>query len=81
MGPPSFTEYLDDRGWGDLVQGTFNEFPPPAVDVLAMVTEIVGDLPPAIQDRTSAEALRTVRQAYDTFDRSRSQDPGQVAGG
>jgi hypothetical protein len=37
MGPPSFTEYLDDRGWGDLVPGTFNEFPAPAVDVPAMV--------------------------------------------
>lgn len=75
-----FVEYLDDRGWGDLVPGTFTQFPPVSGDLTALVSEILGGLAPANLDVTSGEGLATLRQAFDAYDRSRNQHPGQVAG-
>lgn len=78
-----FTEFLDDRGWGDLVEGTFLDFPPPTETLEPVLQDIYGvpdgsalDL---ASDRT-ADGIRAKRMAYEAFDLARNRDPGDVAG-
>lgn len=76
-----FTEYLDDRGWGDLVPGTFREFPAVGASLEPLLVQLYGSATVAgASDQTSASALHDRRLAYDAFDRARSHDPGDVAG-
>jgi hypothetical protein len=73
-----FTEYLDDRGWGDLVPGTFREFPAFSSSLEPLLMELYGS--DALPDQVSASALRDRRAAYDAFDQARARNPGDVAG-
>jgi hypothetical protein len=79
----AFTEFLDDRGWGDLVPGTFVDFPAPDASYGPLLQKIYGVTPDAaaqLARDVSAPALRAKRLAYDAFDRARNDNPGAVAG-
>lgn len=76
-----FTEYLDDRAWGDLVQGTFTDLPAPTDDYGAVVAAILGPAAPELVDDFTARGLNRKREAYDAFDRVRNTHPGDVGAG
>ncbi|MGD2071106.1 MAG: hypothetical protein PVI57_20725 [Gemmatimonadota bacterium] len=80
-----YTEYLDDRGWGDLVAGTFTELPAPDIDLLTLLQEIYDEADAAaaaeLANETSFEGLHRKREAVDRYDRTRAADPGQVGAG
>lgn len=77
----AFTEYTDDRGWGDLVPGTFVEFPPVPGDLESLVSEILGGLVPVSPDAAAPTRLNSLLGAYGSYDRSRARDPLALNGG
>ncbi len=77
----AFTEYTDDRGWGDLVPGTFTAFPPVAGSLEALVSEILGGLLPVASDHAAPTRLKALLDAYGSYDRSQARDPFALNGG
>lgn len=80
-----FTEYTDDRGWGDLVPGTFTTFPAPSDDFTALLADLYG-LSRSSEARTlgsdtSPEAIQQKRAAYEAYDRQRNENPGDAGAG
>ncbi len=80
-----FTEYLDDRGWGDLVEGTFLELPAPDGSFETLLAELYGEATggasASLSGDFSAEGIHLKREAYDAFDRERNSNPGDVGAG
>lgn len=78
-----FTEFTDDRGWGDLVPGTFLDLPAPDASPQSMLEAVYG-IPPqsaaALANDLSANGLRAKRAAYRAFDSEHNHDPGDLAG-
>jgi len=89
----SASEYMDDRGWGDLISGTLLELPVPGEELLLLLMKIytfggnAGNAAPvSVQNDFnsflsdfSAETLSFKRQAFDAWlaDRN-SESAGQV---
>lgn len=68
------TEYFDDRGWGDLVTGTWQQLPIPGAELLLLLEDIYtfGGVgmeggAPALVDDLSPEALASKRQAFERY--------------
>lgn len=78
-----FTEFLDDRAWGDLVPGTFLDFPPVTAGFGPVLQEVYGlSAQEAVElaDDVTADGIRMKRLAYEGFDGARNRNPGDVAG-
>lgn len=78
-----FTEFLDDRGWGDLVPGTFLHLPPATDDfgpVLENIYGVSAQEAVTLAGNLTADGIRVKRLAYQGFDEGRNRDPGDVAG-
>ena len=80
-----FIEYLDDRGWGDLVTGTFVELPAPAGGFEELLDELYGEADAGgsveLANDSSADAIHAKREAFGDFDRERNSNPGDVGAG
>lgn len=79
-----FTEFLDDRGWGDLTAGTFVQLPAPAMSLTTILEQLYGEAASAsasLAGDASADGLRAKVEAYGTFDRARNANPGDVGTG
>lgn len=80
-----FTEYLDARGWGELVEGTFRNLLRPDVTLPELLMELydAGSETEAAQlaNTSTAEDLDRKRQAVGRFDRARNVNPGNVGAG
>lgn len=77
----AFTEFTDDRGWGDLVPGTFTEFPPIPGALDELVADILGGLLPVSSDAAAPTRLRSLLDAYGSYDRAQNRDPFALNGG
>lgn len=78
-----FTEFTDDRGWGDLVFGTFLDFPAPSgvpESVLQAIYGVPATSAMSLVNDLSPAGLRTKRAAYQSFDLSRNKNPGDLSG-
>lgn len=71
------TEYFDDRGWGDLVEGTWMQLPIPGAELLLLLMDIYsfggvgGDFgAPSLINDVSPEALASKRAAFERFNAS-----------
>jgi len=89
----SASEFMDDRGWGDLESGTWLELPVPGEELLLLLQSIYtfggnagngapvsdqGSFVSFLSDH-SAEALSFKRQAFDAYLQDRnSESPSQV---
>jgi len=87
-------EFFDDRGWGDLVEGTLLHLPIPGSELLLLLEEIYtfggsaggaapgGGSTPLMND-FSPEGIHQKAQAYQLFRESRREsiDPGSPWGG
>jgi hypothetical protein len=69
-----FTEFFDDRGWGDLVSGTFTQLPIPGSELLLLLEDIYsfggpgGDsAAPSIIDDISPDAIAQKRFALEKY--------------
>lgn len=80
-----FTEYLDDRGWGDLVQGTFRELDRPDVSLGDLLAEFYDASSPEVAttlaNGRSEEDLDRKRKGIEHFDQSQNRHPGDVGAG
>jgi hypothetical protein len=87
----SASEFMDDRGWGDLESGTWLELPVPGEELLLLLMEIytfggnAGNAAPSsarsfteFANDFSPEALAFKRQALDARLRDRNVRPDQV---
>jgi hypothetical protein len=88
----SASEFMDDRGWGDLESGTWLELPVPGEELLLLLMEIysfggnLGNAAPVAAQGTfspfltdfSPEALSFKRQALDARLRDRNVRPDEV---
>lgn len=84
------TEFFDDRGWGDLVEGTLLHLPIPGRELLILLEEIYtfggtaggaapgGGSTPDLMDDFSAEGIHQKVLAYQRFREERREaiDPG-----
>ncbi|MCK5650735.1 MAG: hypothetical protein KAJ42_05135 [Gemmatimonadetes bacterium] len=83
----SASEFKDDRGWGDLVAGTWLELPVPGEELLLLLEEIYtfggnagnaapgGGVTPSLIFDFSPEALRIKRQGIEAWRVSRKESP------
>jgi hypothetical protein len=68
-----FTEYMDDRGWGDLVSGTPVQLPVPGSELLLLLQDIYtfggdqGGAAPSIINDFSPEGLAKKRLAFERY--------------
>lgn len=68
-----FTEFMDDRGWGDLVSGTWNQIPVPGSELLLLLEDIytfgaeAGSAAPSIINDLSPEAIAQKRFAFEKY--------------
>lgn len=80
------TEYFDDRGWGDLVAGTFLDLPVPGSELLLLLMDIYtfggsegngapgGGATPAMMTDFSPEGLSFKRKAFEDYRNATRQD-------
>lgn len=79
-----FTEFTDDRGWGDLVTGTFLDLPAPAATIQPVLGTILGvssQTAAKLANDVTASGLHSKLAAYRVFDQKHNSDPGDAAGG
>ena len=77
------TEFFDDRGWGDLVSGTWTQLPIPGSELMLLLEDIytfggaggTSSAPNIVTD-LSPEALRTKRIAFERYHQARQADEG-----
>lgn len=68
-----FTEFMDDRGWGDLVSGTWTQIPVPGSELLLLLEDIytfgaeAGSAAPSIINDLSPEAIAKKRFAFEKY--------------
>ena len=68
-----FTEFMVDRGWGDLVSGTWNQIPVPGSELLLLLEDIytfgaeAGSAAPSIINDLSPEAIAQKRFAFEKY--------------
>jgi hypothetical protein len=68
-----FTEYMDDRGWGDLVSGTYTQLPIPGSELLLLLEDIYtfgageGSAAPGIVTDVSPEGIAQKRFALEKY--------------
>jgi len=79
-----FTEFVDDRGWGDLLEGTFLDFPPATTTlepVLQKIYELSSGSAAVLANDLSAGAIRAKREAYQAWDAGQNHNPGDFSNG
>ena len=68
-----FTEFMDDRGWGDLVSGTWTQIPVPGSELLLLLEDIytfgaeAGSAAPSIINDLSPDGIAKKRFAFEKY--------------
>lgn len=76
-----FTEFVDDRGWGDLVPGTFVELPAPEGSLDDLLDTFYGEASGLVSGDFTESGIHRKRAAYEDYDAGRNANPGDLGTG